>query len=60
MGQPLYWIETRSVVERREWVSFPAGAGSQAYGHLDAATDEVVISGPTTFGSGLTFSEVNC
>jgi alkylation response protein AidB-like acyl-CoA dehydrogenase len=46
-----------SIVERHEWVCFPAGAGSQVYGRLDAATGEVVLDGPTTFGSGCRYAE---
>ncbi|MCU1501700.1 MAG: hypothetical protein JWM12_1054 [Ilumatobacteraceae bacterium] len=47
----------QSIVERREWVCFPAGAGSQVYGRLDPAGDEVVVTGPTTFGSGCRYGE---
>jgi alkylation response protein AidB-like acyl-CoA dehydrogenase len=47
----------RSIVTRREWVCFPAGAGSQPYGRIDVAADEVVVTGPTTFGSGSRYGE---
>jgi alkylation response protein AidB-like acyl-CoA dehydrogenase len=46
-----------SIVERHEWVCFPAGAGSQVYGRLDAATDELILDGVTTFGSGSRYAE---
>jgi 3-hydroxy-9,10-secoandrosta-1,3,5(10)-triene-9,17-dione monooxygenase len=46
-----------SIVQRREWVCFPAGAGSKLYGRLDPARDEVVISGSSTFGSGCRYGE---
>lgn len=45
------------IVERHEWVCFPAGAGSQAYGRVDDATGEVSLHGPTTFGSGSRYGE---
>ncbi|MFM7536366.1 MAG: acyl-CoA dehydrogenase family protein [Acidimicrobiales bacterium] len=45
------------IVDRHEWVCFPAGAGSQAYGRLDEATGEVSLHGPTTFGSGSRYGE---
>lgn len=44
-----------SIVERHEWVCFPAGAGSRAYGRVDG--DDVVIDGPTAFGSGCRYGE---
>jgi alkylation response protein AidB-like acyl-CoA dehydrogenase len=47
----------RTIVERAEWVCFPAGAGSRTYGRIDAAAHEVVITGPTTFGSGCRYGE---
>jgi alkylation response protein AidB-like acyl-CoA dehydrogenase len=47
----------RSIVERGEWVCFPAGAGSQPYGRVDLTRNEVVITGPTTFGSGCRYGE---
>jgi len=47
----------RSIVARHEWVCFPAGAGSQVYGRLDAVTSEIVLDGPTTFGSGCRYAE---
>jgi 4-hydroxyphenylacetate 3-monooxygenase len=46
-----------SIVERHEWVCFPAGAGSQVYGRVDATTDELVLDGVTTFGSGSRYAE---
>ena len=46
-----------SIVDRHEWVCFPAGAGSQVYGRLDTATCELVLDGPTTFGSGCRYAE---
>ena len=46
-----------SIVERHEWVCFPAGAGSRPYGHVDPDGDEVTIDGPTTFGSGCRYGE---
>jgi alkylation response protein AidB-like acyl-CoA dehydrogenase len=47
----------RSIVEDHEWVCFPAGAGSQPYGRLDTAGGEVVVDGPTAFGSGCRYAE---
>ncbi len=47
----------RSIVERDEWVCFPAGAGSRPFGRLDPDRHEVVITGPTTFGSGCRYGE---
>jgi alkylation response protein AidB-like acyl-CoA dehydrogenase len=47
----------RSIVDAHEWVCFPAGAGSQPYGRVDATRDEVVVSGSTTFGSGCRYGE---
>lgn len=47
----------RGIVERHEWVSFPAGAGSRLYGRIDELADEVVLEGPTTFGSGARYGE---
>jgi 3-hydroxy-9,10-secoandrosta-1,3,5(10)-triene-9,17-dione monooxygenase len=44
-----------SIVDRHEWVCFPAGAGSRPYGRGDG--DEVAITGPTTFGSGCRYGE---
>jgi len=54
---PVHAALLRSIVERREWVCFPAGAGSQAYGRLDATAGEITIDGPTTFGSGCRYGE---
>lgn len=45
----------RSIVARREWVCFPAGAGSRPYGYVEG--DEVRIEGPTTFGSGCRYGD---
>jgi alkylation response protein AidB-like acyl-CoA dehydrogenase len=47
----------RSIVERHEWVCFPAGAGSQVYGRRDPESDEMVLDGSTTFGSGSRYAE---
>ncbi len=44
-----------SIVDRHEWVCFPAGAGSRAYGRRDG--DEATIDGPTTFGSGCRYAD---
>src|SRR5215204_1457491 len=46
-----------SIVDRHEWVCFPAGAGSRPYGHLDVDRGEVTIDGPTTFGSGCRYGD---
>lgn len=43
------------IVAAREWVCFPAGAGSRVFGELDG--DEVVLRGPATFGSGCRYAE---
>lgn len=47
----------RSIVERHEWVTFPAGAGSRLYGRIDEATGDMVLDGPTTFGSGARYGD---
>ncbi|MEY2957565.1 MAG: hypothetical protein RLZZ01_133 [Actinomycetota bacterium] len=39
-----------SIVSDRQWVCFPAGAGSGVDGHVDG--DEVVLTGRGAFGSG--------
>src|SRR5215207_2838980 len=46
-----------SIVERHEWVCFPAGAGSRPYGHASGDGGEVTIDGPTTFGSGCRYGD---
>ena len=56
LGVPHHGL-LRSIVENREWVCFPAGAGSQPYGRVDPARDEVLITGATTFGSGCRYGE---
>lgn len=45
----------RGVVEAREWVCFPAGAGSRVFGRVEG--DEVVLDGPATFGSGCRYAD---
>lgn len=45
----------RGIVEGHEWVCFPAGAGSRLFGTPDG--DEVVLCGPTTFGSGCRYAD---
>ena len=47
----------RGIVERHEWVSFPAGAGSRLYGRIDHAENTVELTGPTTFGSGARYGD---
>ncbi len=47
----------RSIVDAHEWVCFPAGAGSRLYGRIDHDADEVLLDGPTTFGSGCRYAE---
>ena len=46
-----------SIVERHEWVCFPAGAGSQVYGRLDRPPTSWSSTGSTTFGSGSRYAE---
>lgn len=45
------------IVDRREWVSFPAGAGSRLYGQLHEESETIELSGPTTFGSGARYGD---
>ena len=47
----------RSITEAHEWVTFPAGAGSRLMGRADEATGEIVLDGPTTFGSGARYGD---
>ncbi len=46
----------RGIVERREWVAFPAGAGSRLYGTVTGDGD-IELCGPTMFGSGARYGE---
>ena len=49
-------IETlRSIVSAREWVTFPAGAGSKVTGYQDG--DEFVLNGAAMFGSGAKYGD---
>ena len=43
------------IVEKREWVSFPAGAGTSVRGRL--AGDQVIINGRASFASGSRYGE---
>ena len=43
------------VVGRREWVCFPAGAGSGVHGSVDGA--ELVLDGRAAFGSGARYAD---
>ncbi len=43
------------IVARREWVCFPAGAGSRVFGRIEG--DEVVLDGPATFASGCRYAD---
>ena len=45
----------KSIVEKREWVSFPAGAGTSVRGRLDG--DQVIINGRASFASGSRYGE---
>ena len=47
----------RGIVDRHEWVSFPAGAGSRIYGRIDGAEGSVELNGPSTFGSGARYGD---
>ena len=44
-----------AIVERREWVSFPAGAGSGVRAHLDG--DEAVLTGQATWATGARYGD---
>jgi alkylation response protein AidB-like acyl-CoA dehydrogenase len=49
-------IETlKSIVANREWVSFPAGAGTSVRGRADG--DQVVITGRASFASGSRYGD---
>ncbi len=43
------------IVDKREWVSFPAGAGTSVRGRRDG--DRVIISGRASFASGSRYGE---
>lgn len=43
------------IVERHEWVCFPAGAGSRVLGRVEG--DVVRLSGPAGFGSGCRYAD---
>ncbi len=45
----------RQIVENREWVSFPAGAGTSVRGQRDG--DQVIINGRASFASGSRYAE---
>lgn len=45
----------RHIVEQREWVCFPAGAGSRVLGRVEG--EDVVLDGSATFGSGSRYAE---
>jgi alkylation response protein AidB-like acyl-CoA dehydrogenase len=49
-------VETlKSIVARREWVSFPAGAGTSVRGRRDG--ERVIIDGRASFASGSRYGE---
>jgi len=49
-------IETlKSIVANREWVSFPAGAGTSVRGRVEG--DQVVITGRASFASGSRYGD---
>jgi len=49
----------RGIVEGREWVSFPAGAGTNVRGR--AQGDHVILNGRASFGSGARYGDwVGC
>ena len=43
------------LIRAGEWVSFPAGAGSGVYGHIDG--DEVVLTGRGAFATGAAYGD---
>lgn len=45
----------RQIVDDREWVSFPAGAGTSVHGRRDG--DRVIIDGRASFASGSRYGE---
>ena len=45
----------RHIVDKREWVSFPAGAGTSVHGRRDG--DRVIIDGRASFASGSRYGE---
>ena len=45
----------RQIVDDREWVSFPAGAGTSVHGRRDG--DRVIINGRASFASGSRYGE---
>ncbi len=45
----------KGIVERREWVSFPAGAGTSVRGRLEG--EWVILNGRASFGSGARYGE---
>ncbi|NOT58139.1 MAG: hypothetical protein HOP18_26345 [Deltaproteobacteria bacterium] len=45
----------KNIVAHREWVSFPAGAGTSVRGRVDG--DEVILTGRASFASGSRYGE---
>jgi len=45
----------KNIVEKREWVSFPAGAGTSVHGR--AVGDQIIIDGRASFASGSRYGE---
>lgn len=45
----------QGIVEKREWVSFPGGAGTRVRGRLDG--DQVILNGRASFASGSRYGE---
>ena len=45
----------QEIVERGDWVSFPAGAGSGVHGRIEG--DEAVLNGAATFGTGSRYAD---
>jgi alkylation response protein AidB-like acyl-CoA dehydrogenase len=43
------------IVDQREWVCFPAGAGSGVHGRVDG--DDIVLDGVAAFGSGARYAD---